>query len=234
MLEDIFGPQRSEQILEELREGLSQLRALGLRSPISWGEFLQDLEMPQNVNMHSLQQRVTANFLYFRGNYTVVVRKCALAKPFLLRTRCKTGDTPHLAIQSAVTIGLFVLFSPVTIFVLVCAFLGMVALQVTRSQAFIVQGHNVDFRSRTILLGVLTLLLAIVTGALGTVLIGSSIASTLSMAHMVCKSPSPQARLYAHAEERKFQEADLEGGSAPDVQHFGGEMRHRRSSSPVS
>uniref|UniRef100_A0A6U0VTG1 PRA1 family protein n=1 Tax=Pinguiococcus pyrenoidosus TaxID=172671 RepID=A0A6U0VTG1_9STRA len=207
MLEDIFGPQRSEQILEELREGLSQLRALGLRSPISWGEFLQDLEMPQNVNMHSLQQRVTANFLYFRGNYTVV---------------------------SAVTIGLFVLFSPVTIFVLVCAFLGMVALQVTRSQAFIVQGHNVDFRSRTILLGVLTLLLAIVTGALGTVLIGSSIASTLSMAHMVCKSPSPQARLYAHAEERKFQEADLEGGSAPDVQHFGGEMRHRRSSSPVS
>jgi len=192
MLEDIFGPQRSEQILEELREGLSQLRALGLRSPISWGEFLQDLEMPQNVNMHSLQQRVTANFLYFRGNYTVV---------------------------SAVTIGLFVLFSPVTIFVLVCAFLGMVALQVTRSQAFIVQGHNVDFRSRTILLGVLTLLLAIVTGALGTVLIGSSIASTLSMAHMVCKSPSPQARLYAHAEERKFQEADLEGGSAPVRTH---------------
>uniref|UniRef100_A0A7S1TSL6 PRA1 family protein n=1 Tax=Phaeomonas parva TaxID=124430 RepID=A0A7S1TSL6_9STRA len=188
-LADVLGAERSEQVLEELREGAVQLKAIGIREPAPWGEFLDDLAVPQDFNAAVVKQRITQNFLYFRGNYMA----CA-----------------------AVVVLLFVLMSPTTIFVLVLAALGLVALQATRNSPIVVQGTNLDFKTRAILFGVATFLLAVITGALGTLLLSLSVAGTLATAHMVCKSPSAAARANAREEERALME-DVEGGGAAAV-----------------
>eukprot|EP00968_Pinguiococcus_pyrenoidosus_P005777 scaffold377_cov269-Pinguiococcus_pyrenoidosus.AAC.10 len=194
--------------------------------------------MPQNVNMHSLQQRVTANFLYFRGNYTVVVRKCALAKPFLLRTRCKTVGRHDWALCALL---------PGDDFRPRVRILGH-----GRVASHEVAGvHCAGAQRRLPVADDPPRRLDLAPGHCdGSAWDGADrvfnrfdpqygahglqVAQPASQVMMQCEhalqrddrtvselkqSPRWSPRLYAHAEERKFQEADLEGGSAPVRTH---------------
>mmetsp|Transcript_15496 Transcript_15496/g.27807 ORF Transcript_15496/g.27807 Transcript_15496/m.27807 type:complete len:167 (+) Transcript_15496:64-564(+) len=56
---------KAEEVIAELKDSLTKL---GWSDPRPWDEFLKDFAAPKN-----LEERVWTNFLYFRGNYIVVL-----------------------------------------------------------------------------------------------------------------------------------------------------------------
>ena len=201
MLDDFLGRGNSDRLLEELREGVGQLKALGVRDPQDWKEFVENLKVPTDLNATSAQQRITTNFLYYRGNYLLI---------------------------SAVVLFIFVVTSPAVIFFLLYGLCGAFAVYATRHRPLAIQGQEIDFRMRMAAFGVSSALVAVLSGAIGTLLLAMSVSGTAAAAHMLCKPPSSATKMHRFSEERSLQQKldDVEGGPHGDS-HHSGEMRSR-------
>mmetsp|Transcript_1137 Transcript_1137/g.1835 ORF Transcript_1137/g.1835 Transcript_1137/m.1835 type:complete len:227 (-) Transcript_1137:147-827(-) len=97
MLRDVIGLKNSQIVEDELGDLIEQLKVLGWKDMRPWNEFFAVFKPPQ-WDYRSLEQRITANFLFYRTNYVAifcgvfVVRIILAPVLFLCITLCAAGS----------------------------------------------------------------------------------------------------------------------------------------------
>uniref|UniRef100_A0A7S2UXU1 PRA1 family protein n=1 Tax=Fibrocapsa japonica TaxID=94617 RepID=A0A7S2UXU1_9STRA len=89
--------------IEDVRQGLDQLKQFGLKSMQPWGEFFARFKPPKRWDQTSLEQRINTNYLHYRGNYLFVMVAVTLLHVVL---------APVMALVLAVCVCGFILLAP--------------------------------------------------------------------------------------------------------------------------
>lgn len=197
MLKDVIGPVAAEALMNDLEEAIETAKVIGVKEMRPWQEFFAVFKPPK-WTPKDIEQRMTANMLFYRSNYLMIV-----AAIFALR----------------------IIFAPVLFLCIVlCAALSVYLIAIHKAP-IVIGTYRVDAKTKSIACGIFSFIFLTLCGALEHLLWGLIISILFCGLHMMFKPRSVSSNANKAYEEFKinswFSSSDAKDQtSSPSV--FGG------------